>query len=256
MTLQLDPATAYHGDALIDAFLQDDVPVLIREGGRYPAVLVGDASTRDVPHVDIAVYCTRAYTAEGAAYVKSAELVVTAVGRVVSNRWGTRRRALHVISQTCESIDAGAEIGRRHIEAARALLAKVDSYYDSAEVRIGQGEYYRGRALSRDEYEGACRALNVQALSDADVDTYGVRYGDFDFPTYQPDYIVTMHLAGARLSAIDAAKQPPAPLADDGGFYRPDASATDRRCARCGDAHAAWIAGAGEALCVRHQDDY
>lgn len=40
-----------------------------------------------------------------------------------------------------------------------------------------------------------------------------------------------------------------------GGIYKPDAEPTTRRCARCGRP-AMWIAGAGEALCVRHQDDY
>jgi hypothetical protein len=43
--------------------------------------------------------------------------------------------------------------------------------------------------------------------------------------------------------------------AGPGGMYKPDASPTKLRCARCGRP-AMWIAGAGEALCHRHQDDY
>lgn len=45
----------------------------------------------------------------------------------------------------------------------------------------------------------------------------------------------------------------------DGMVFKPDATAapTGSRCARCGTTAAvAWIAGAGEALCARHQDDY
>lgn len=41
-----------------------------------------------------------------------------------------------------------------------------------------------------------------------------------------------------------------------GDLYKPDASPTAEPCARCGNKRAAWIGGAGQALCVRHQDDY
>ena len=41
-----------------------------------------------------------------------------------------------------------------------------------------------------------------------------------------------------------------------GEIYKPDASATTLACARCGRRPAAWIGGAGRALCARHQDDY
>lgn len=41
-----------------------------------------------------------------------------------------------------------------------------------------------------------------------------------------------------------------------GGTYKPDAQpAPGGKCARCGKP-GMWIAGAGEVLCVRHQDDY
>jgi len=43
-----------------------------------------------------------------------------------------------------------------------------------------------------------------------------------------------------------------------GGIYKPDAKAVttpNERCERCG-APGMWIAGAGEVLCVRHQDSY
>ena len=42
-----------------------------------------------------------------------------------------------------------------------------------------------------------------------------------------------------------------------GGLYKPDASPVqdDETCVRCGEP-GMWIAGAGEVLCVRHQDDY
>lgn len=43
--------------------------------------------------------------------------------------------------------------------------------------------------------------------------------------------------------------------AGPGGIYKPDASPTTRLCAICRKP-AMWIAGAGQAICVRHQDDY
>ena len=64
---------------------------------------------------------------------------------------------------------------------------------------------------------------------------------------------------------------PPAPLSHHaagmiglarvigGHEFKPDASAAPagERCARCGSkSGVAWIAGAGEYLCYRHQDDY
>lgn len=46
----------------------------------------------------------------------------------------------------------------------------------------------------------------------------------------------------------------------NGHEFKPDASAptkSDARCAKCGTFHGvAWIAGAGQYLCYRHQDDY
>ena len=44
----------------------------------------------------------------------------------------------------------------------------------------------------------------------------------------------------------------------DGYDFKPDAHPTTERCARCGrrGSGVAWISGAGEALCYRHQDDY
>ena len=57
----------------------------------------------------------------------------------------------------------------------------------------------------RAEYESACTVLGVEALSDADCDSYGVRYGSFSFPEYTADHVVRMHLAARRLAALDAA---------------------------------------------------
>ena len=63
-----------------------------------------------------------------------------------------------------------------------------------------------------------------------------------------------------RYQALQAAAaQPPAKTAavlPDISPWREDATPSDRTCARCGGQPAAWIPGAGQALCADHQDDY
>ena len=83
--------------------------------------------------------------------------------------------------------------------------------------------------------------------------------GEARFPTYTVPYCAdcaTVH-PGTQAAAVAAMAPGAMALAKPGpgGLYKPDASPTDLRCARCGRP-AMWIAGAGEALCVRHQDDY
>jgi ribosomal protein S14 len=66
---------------------------------------------------------------------------------------------------------------------------------------------YEKHFVSRTEYETACGAVNVGALSDDECQSYGVRYGDFRYPQYDPDHIVKMHLAYLRMCALDEAEE-------------------------------------------------
>ena len=113
--------------------------------------------------------------------------------------------------------------------------------------------------LDRVAYETACTAAGVTPLSDGECDSYGVKYGDFRYPEYDPDHIVSMRLAAKRLKHIlSTRQQQPMTFVETSLIYRPDASsAGNASCAVCGaTSDVAWIAGAGQALCHRHQDDY
>ncbi|GEM_PF-366351 len=67
--------------------------------------------------------------------------------------------------------------------------------------------------------------------------------------------------AGTQAAAVAAIEPGALALGQviDGSLFKPDASPAPAgaRCAVCGTTHhVAWIAGAGEALCAAHQDDY
>lgn len=65
--------------------------------------------------------------------------------------------------------------------------------------------------LSRAEYEAVCNQLGVAIHSDADCDSYGVKYGDFvprlgkngENAGYTPAYALEMELAYRRLCGIE-----------------------------------------------------
>lgn len=126
-------------------------------------------------------------------------------------------------------------------------------------------------ATSRDGYEAACHACGVAARSDEQIrhDAYGLEHAEYSLPDWQAmtrEVRVTWKLDRVRLNGIEREDQVLRHTATlhaatglgvqgPGGIYKPDASPTTRKCARCGRP-AMWIAGAGEALCVTHQDDY
>jgi hypothetical protein len=56
---------------------------------------------------------------------------------------------------------------------------------------------------TRAEYEKECRKLNAECLPDKEVDSYAVRYGDFNYPHYKVPQIMSMSLARRRLKALE-----------------------------------------------------
>lgn len=179
------------------------VPVLVHEGG-YPTATHPDGrTTAQAPHVSVALYGS-AGVRDGNAFRSWREAIVTAVGRYDQSG---RRRVLTVATvPAADPSDRGALIAAalEHVDAAVAAVGSIDATYDAAEARIAEGGRYVGRSLSREAYEAACAEAGVPALPDADCAGYAVRYGDFRYPQYGAEKILTMALAYSRLRAIDA----------------------------------------------------
>lgn len=252
--LSLDPRTSYHERGLLSAFTYRGLPVVIRRGGTYPAVMFGGQSTSKSRHIDCAGY-ESVVTRQGISKVTSVTAVVTAVAGYGPDG---RERSLEVARETVGTPEQARAFFKKHLAAAADLVPQVSAMYDAAYKRIFAVQRSTTGALSRSEYEQVCREQNVEIMGDAEIDSYAVQYGDYAYPEYAAEYVCQMDCARARLRGMEAEKPPrdAAPISDDGGFYRPDATPTDQRCARCRSPHAMWIAGAGEALCASHQDDY
>ena len=154
------------------------------------------------------------------------------------------------------------------------------------------GELSDIAATTRDEYEAACRVLDVEPAADESMvaRAYGLTYAEFhkaEWAAFTRDERLHWILDARRLRGIkeeqkaqagaevDAevpviifpgtqasavAEMMPGALAlghvVDGVMFKPDAHPAHRgECARCGRP-GVWISGAAEILCGRHQDDY
>lgn len=96
-----------------------------------------------------------------------------------------------------------------HLEALRPKfpeliqsIREIPAKYEGVRECLSQLDIV-ARMLSRSEYEQACKAMDMEAMSDSEVDSYGVRHGHFSYPSYEPEYIIKMTLAAKRLRGID-----------------------------------------------------
>lgn len=203
-------AADFYQKSAVRVFEHGGAPVLVTLGG-YPSAVSDDGrSTKSYPHVLLAVYSTST--------TRPGEPVTTVYTSLIASAQGTfgrggRRRVLTAFKLADRSeLDVGVlieeAVGR--IDEAVGVLASLDATYDAAEARICAGWAYVA-PLARGEYEAACAVMSVPVMSDADVDADGVKFGDFDYPHYDPDYIVQMHLARLRQRAVEVEKAAPAP---------------------------------------------
>ncbi len=251
----------HHASGAYEVFEYQGAPVIVAMTGRYPAATDGEQSTAECPHILISVggYSTHdPNTGSRSEHYNSVR--VLAYGRWDENG---RRRTLQVFEHTqheaANAPDGLMSIARQHLDDALFTLRDIDRQYDEAERRIFAAHDDVRAPLTRDEYEAACERHGVRALSDAECDSYGVRYGDFQYPAYSADHVVAMHLAALRLRKIDeeSPRSWELHISVENPYYRPDVNGSHRgKCARCGAPDSAYIAGAGEHLCPRHQDDY
>lgn len=193
----------WHASGAIEAFeVEGGIPVLVAYVGRYPKAVSDDGrSTRDVPHVLIQIAggfagATRYYTG----------VIVTAVGA-----WeGSTRQELVVFTDTGydesrrqQDPSEWVRLGKEKLAEGVSVLVGMRSSYAAAAAVIAPAMAYDA-PLSRAEYESACAACGVPALSDEECTGYGVRYGAFSFPEYPALHVAKMRLASLHLAQLDA----------------------------------------------------
>jgi len=179
----------FHFKSAVKVFEHQGVPVLIKTGG-YPNATRNDGvKLRDVPHVQINVM---GGSFNGKPFFSG--LYVFAQDKA---------RMLYLINRPGglggqDSPDALIEEGMGHLDEAVALLARLPTIYQEAEARMAQARPYASKDLTRVEYEQATSELRVKCWDDADMTSYGLKYGDFRFPDNTADYCVEITLASAR----------------------------------------------------------
>lgn len=186
----------YHASGAIEVFETEGIPVLVVHGGRYPQAESDDGrSTRDVPHILISVW----------GGTDNETRFFSGVSVSVMGTWHRGfRRAMKVFedvvyggSRREPTPDAWVALGKSKLDAAVNVLNEIDARYESAASMIERGYAYMG-PMTREEYEAACAACEVESLSDSECLSYGVEYGVFSYPEYEPEHIVKMHLAKCR----------------------------------------------------------
>lgn len=213
----------YHANSVIDIFEHAGYPVIVHRGGKYPSATDGAATTRDHPYIDIALYESTTKKTGKKPVTAYRQAMVVAYGVYINGR---RRNLTVWDGKKDESIDYCPllEAAMLRLDEAAKTLSEIDHIYDIADSRIADGQEYKEHFMSRTEYEAACAEVNVPALSDEDCQSYGVRYGDFRYPQYDPDHIVKMHMAYLRMCALDEAEsehQPAQALRKTGQLWEP-----------------------------------
>lgn len=195
------------GDSVIvrpTVLSHDAIPVFIVGTGTYPS-FVNDAGERHTayPHVEVSL-AEKRFSADR--YVSN--YYITAY----SGKDDAARRKLAVIAwnvpcgelRTAEEIQALIDSLANQIVEAVERCNSLDDVYAAARQRLSILTDLVPECQTRAGYERACAAAGVDALSDGEIaQSYGVAYGVFSFPEYQPDHIIMMRLAAARKDALE-----------------------------------------------------
>lgn len=192
----------FHTQGGIAAYEREGIPVLVVKTGTYPTSISDDGrTTATVPHVVISI----------GGGTKGLETYYNGVTVTVLGTWTNGRRVAFPVfsdvhydgSRNVPTPDVFIAIGESHLGDALRTVAEIDIRYEAASSRMACLGLYRA-PLSRADYEAACLACAVEPLSDTDCDNYGVKFGNFTYPEYAPDYIVQMTLAYWRLQQLKA----------------------------------------------------
>lgn len=217
----------YHTGGAIRVYLtKQGTPVLIKHEGRYPAALCSDGrTTKEVPYIEIAVSGTTC--GEERTYQ---DVSVTVYG---GSHHG-RRRFLSAYSSSKIRYDKNKnkpvseirpphphlleeliERGEFYVQDAEKMLLSMDEIYDTAASILLKTVQY-ANPFSRLDYEAACAALGMPPISDVDCTSYGVKFGDFNFPEYSAEHCNKMKLARLRMRGLEDDAEKESACAKDG----------------------------------------
>lgn len=191
---------------------QGAVPVILCEIQRTPVAesSMGE-STETVPHVLVAV-ASGCLTGGGAApqwYASS--ISIKALGGPLP---GGRRQVLQIVghhpcrADNPEALQQVLDSLQGKIDLAVDKASRISKIYSEAGRRLAGISGQREQCAARDGYEAACNALGTTPIPDDEIsNSYGIRYGHFAFPEYEPEYVARMTLASYRLLALDAERK-------------------------------------------------
>lgn len=184
-------------------------PGFIQVAG-YPQVIFDGGDLFGKPHWS--VFITRAHYGQTCsfidAYVYAHGTMTNGHGRTITVQFvklpdgTTQENVLDAVHTLCDEA------------IATAATLDVDAEYEGFALAVGK---FRAKNYtvftSRADYEAACRAEGVGIRSDAECDSYGVKYGQFWFPEYSLVKCVEMWLADLRRQGLE--RRPVTPRAHD-----------------------------------------
>jgi len=184
---------------VFDWWVEDGVPVIAHSVGSYPSLMAADGrTTKDVAYVRIKL---------SGPPVRDTELWNTVSVSIVDNGPGGCGFSEGVWVGKFEPTENPATLireAKKHIGEAIAHIPVLRSEVAEAKQRLEAGNAFTS-PMTREQYEAACREIAVDILTDEDCQSYGVKYGDFRYPQYSPDHVLTMKLASLRLAGITQA---------------------------------------------------
>lgn len=180
------------------------IPVFVAPTGTYPEFISeAGESSKYSPHVRVSIT-----VATIAATNKITSVSITAVGSPKNGYEQSlpiiRGRSLQE-EPSVDEINAVIDGLSSDISNAISVCKKIDEIFDDARQRIEEAEEFAPACITREGYESACSNMGVDTIPDEKIiDSHWLKYGNFTFPSYSPEKIIRMRLAGRRLLALEA----------------------------------------------------
>lgn len=188
---------------------QGSIPVALGVNNVKPELIAGTGETTRTRSYVLVNALEAFIQVDGVATSHVATVAITAYGEADARSHG--RKTLPVVryhrchAATPEAFAEVLECLSSEIDRAVLLCSQIDALYADAEARTAIISERRADCATREGYEAACVAAGIQALADSEIlDSYGVAYGDFSYPEYEPEHVVRMGLAAARLKSLKA----------------------------------------------------